>query len=79
MDRFAGRYDCGCKYKLTASLLNDRHEILYQKEEERQINQWEGRDWKKVYNILFFKFYSKILMILHNVMTPYVCVGYHYI
>ncbi|GLV43987.1 hypothetical protein CBL_12717 [Carabus blaptoides fortunei] len=44
---FAGRFDCGCKYKLRARLYN-KGELLYEKAESRTVIQWAGHEWSKV-------------------------------
>ncbi|XP_065223399.1 F-box only protein 6-like [Planococcus citri] len=46
---YAGRFDCGCKYQMTVSLLDGDKNVLHEKQSPVQIvHQWEGRAWEKV-------------------------------
>lgn len=53
--RFAGRFDCGCTYKLNPKFLDKNRKIIYEKEEKRRVEQWEGTKWSKV--IYIYSFY----------------------
>ncbi|KZS17636.1 F-box only protein 2 [Daphnia magna] len=47
-DWYAGRFDCGCVYECTFSLLDEAKNVIDDFQFRTSINQWEGREWHKV-------------------------------
>ncbi|KAL1475115.1 hypothetical protein MTO96_020157 [Rhipicephalus appendiculatus] len=48
----AARYDCGCEYTLTVSLLNNRMEVLHEYTTGPIVTQqWVGHEWNQVTHV----------------------------
>lgn len=46
--RYACRFDCGCKYKLSIWLLDKNQRLLNEKIIEKEMIQWDDSGWHKV-------------------------------
>uniref|UniRef100_A0A023GJX8 Putative f-box only protein 6 n=1 Tax=Amblyomma triste TaxID=251400 RepID=A0A023GJX8_AMBTT len=48
----AARFDCGCEYRLTVSLLNDKRKVLQEYSTDSIVTeQWLGREWSQVTHV----------------------------
>lgn len=45
----AGRFDCGCVYTMTCTLLDKESEQLKKKATNYSVEQWMGKEWSKVF------------------------------
>jgi len=56
--RYTGRFDCGCKYALRATVHDGNDKLIEQHNYNDVLPQWEANIWTKVCTYSYFILYS---------------------
>ncbi|XP_050428955.1 F-box only protein 6-like [Adelges cooleyi] len=74
---FSGRFDCGCKYSLEATVYDDKNCILEQHNYQKTLHQWQADSWTKISHTFRSLNNPYRIILLHSGVDTQFWAGYY--